>query len=80
MAELCSFGKEIKKRLVDIDKNQEWLIAQVRDDTGLYFDSGYLYKILVGRVSTPGIVASIRKILQMEEREDEEYASYRTTQ
>ena len=37
MTKLCNFGKEIKKRLVDIDKNQEWLITEVRADTGLYF-------------------------------------------
>lgn len=36
MSKLCNFGKEIKKRLVDIDKNQEWLITEVRADTGLY--------------------------------------------
>ena len=40
MSKLCNFGKEIKKRLVDIDKNQEWLITEVRADTGLYFDTG----------------------------------------
>ena len=66
MAKLCDFGKEIKKRLVDIDKNQEWLIARVKDDTGLYFDSSYLYKVLVGNIATPSILASIRKILDIE--------------
>lgn len=35
MSKLCNFGKEIKKRLVDIDKNQEWLITEVRADTCL---------------------------------------------
>ena len=65
MAKLCDFGKEIKKRLVDIDKNQEWLIAEVKADTGLYFDSGYLYKVLTGTLSTPSIVSSICKILDI---------------
>ena len=65
MAKLCTFGKEIKKKLVDIDKNQEWLIAQVKKDTGLYFDSGYLYKIIVGNIATPKIIDSIRKILDL---------------
>lgn len=65
MSKLCNFGKEIKKRLVDIDKNQEWLITEVRADTGLYFDTGYLHKILVGRIATPHIVASISKILEI---------------
>ena len=65
MAKLCDFGKEIKKKLVDIDQNQEWLIANVRSDTGLYFDSSYLYRILTGKVVTPSIVTSICKILDI---------------
>ena len=35
---ICEFGKEIKKRLVDIDKTHEWLISEVREETGLYSD------------------------------------------
>ena len=65
MTKLCSFGKEIKKRLVDIDKNQEWLIAQVKADTGLYFDSSYLYKVLTGTIATQSIVSSICRILDI---------------
>lgn len=64
---LCTFGKEIKKRLVDIDENQEWLIKKVKDDTGLFFDSSYMRKILTGKLATPSIVASIKKILHLEE-------------
>lgn len=67
MTKLCSFGKEIKKRLVDIDKNQEWLIAQVKADTGLYFDSSYLYKVLTGTIATPSIVSSICRILDIQQ-------------
>ena len=69
MTKLCSFGKEIKKRLVDIDKNQEWLIAQVKADTGLYFDSSYLYKVLTGTIATPSIVSSICRILDIPQPE-----------
>lgn len=65
MAKVCDFGKEIKKRLVDIEQTQEWLIAEVAKDTGKYFDGGYLQRILRGEVSTPGIIASIRKILDL---------------
>lgn len=63
MTKICDFGKEVKKRLVDINQSQAWLISEVERDTGKYFDSGYLHRILRGEVSTPGIVASIRKIL-----------------
>ena len=46
---VCEFGKEIKKKLVDLDQTQEWLIEQVKADTGLFFDSSYLHKILTGK-------------------------------
>ena len=61
----CNFGKEIKRKLVDIDQNQNWLIEQVRAKTGLYFDCGYLYKIMTGEKATPKIVAAIREILDL---------------
>jgi len=60
---LCQYGKEIKKRLVDIDQTQEWLIGKVREDTGLFFDSSYLYKVLVGKNRNPKIMASIERII-----------------
>ena len=63
MKRFCDFGKEVKKRLIDIDQNQEWLIAKVREDTGLFFDSGYMHKILTGRLATPSIIESIKRIL-----------------
>lgn len=65
MAKVCDFGKEIKKRLVDINQTQEWLITEVSQDTGKYFDGGYLQRILRGEISTSGIVASICKILEI---------------
>lgn len=65
MAALTDFGKQIKKRLIDLDKNQVWLIGQVREMTGLYFDNSYLYKIQTGQISTPSIVGAIRKILSI---------------
>ncbi len=66
MAQLTAFGKEVKKKLVDIDQPQVWLIEQVRQKTGLYFDDSYLGKILSGRLSTPKIVKAIREILYLE--------------
>lgn len=69
MTQFTAFGKEIKKHLVDIDQTQDWLIGQVREETGLYFDSSYLYKIMIGRLSTPGIIAAIRKNLELPESE-----------
>lgn len=64
-AKITPFGKEIKKRLVDTDRKQVWLIEQVRERTGLYFDSSYMNKIMTGRSNTPSIVQAIKDILDI---------------
>lgn len=71
MAQLTAFGKDVKKKLVDIDKPQVWLIEQVQEKTGLYFDDSYLGKILSGRLSTPKIVQAIREILDLTDQPQE---------
>ncbi len=63
---ISKLGKEIGKRLLDLEKNQEWLIAQVRERTGLYFDSSYMHKIKTGKIATPKIVNAICEILGLE--------------
>lgn len=68
MAKLCEFGKEIGKRLIDLDKPQLWLIDEVRSRTGLYFDDSYLYKIKTGQLSTPKVVKAICEILDISEQ------------
>lgn len=67
-----AFGKQIKKRLVDLEKTQIWLIERVRERTGLYFDDSYLSKIINGTLATPKIVGAIREILELEDNEEEE--------
>ncbi len=71
-AKFCQYGKEIKKRLVDIDKTQTWLIEQVKQDTGLYFDDSYLYKVMAGKNNNPKIKASIEKVLGVVVKEGED--------
>ena len=66
MATVTSFGKRVKVRLIEIDKNQDWLIKQVQERTGLYFDSPYLWRILTGQLSSPNIVKAICDILGIE--------------
>lgn len=63
MAQKTLYGKRIEKKLIDMDKNQEWLIAQVKEKTGLYFDTSYMHKIKTGQLATPKIVAAINEIL-----------------
>ena len=60
---ITDYGKAIRIRLVELNQTQEWLIESVRERTGLYFDSSYLYKILTGRLSTPKVVEAINEIL-----------------
>ena len=62
---LCEFGQKIEICLVKINRTNAWLIDQVAKDTGKYFDRSYLHKIKTGEVATPGIVSSIRKILDL---------------
>lgn len=69
MAQLTAFGKDIGKRLIDLERPQVWLIDQVRQRTGLYFDDSYLYKIKTGQLSTPKIVQAIRDILDLPEQD-----------
>lgn len=63
MAQITPYGKKIKYKLVDLNQKQEWLIQRVKEDTGLYFDSSYMYKIQTGQLSTPKIIDAINKIL-----------------
>lgn len=67
MTNLSDFGKSIKIRLIEIGKTQRWLIEEVKRVTGLYFDDGYLYKVLVGKCENPKIIEAIKQILEMED-------------
>ena len=61
------FGKEIKKRLVDLGRKQSWLIEEVSKATGLYFDRSYMHKVMTGQLNTPKIVQAIKEILKIPE-------------
>ena len=69
-----NFGKQVKIRLIELDKTQEWLINQVKEKTGDFFDSSYLHRILSGKLPAengrngkPGKAAVIREILGLSE-------------
>lgn len=66
---LCDFGKAIKIRLMDLGESQKWLVKEVRDKTGLYFDGYYLHKIMIGKLATPKIVSAIQEILELEKED-----------
>lgn len=74
MAKTTDFGKAVKIRLVELEQTQGWLIQQVRERTGDFFDSSYLHRLLAGKTpgdtgrdGKPGKVAVIREILGMSE-------------
>ena len=62
---LCEFGKQIEIALIQMDKRNDWLIEQVKEDTGRYFDRSYLHNVKTGEIETPGILRSISKILNI---------------
>ena len=46
-------------------KSQKWLEEAVTEKTGLFVDSGYMYKILTGQRNAPKVVAAICEILNI---------------
>lgn len=67
LSKFSDFGLSVKVKLLQIGKEQRWLEEAVAEKTGLYVDSGYLYKILTGQRKAPKIVAAICEILNIEE-------------
>ena len=59
------FGLAVKTELLKRGKEQKWLEQTVTEMTGLYVDSGYMYKILTGKRTAPKVVQAIRDILQI---------------
>lgn len=68
-SKFSDFGLAVKTELLRKGKEQKWLEEAVSRQTGLYVDSGYMYKILTGRRNPPKIIAAIREILEMGEVE-----------
>lgn len=62
-----NFDKEVRFRLLELDKNQKWLIEELKKRTGLYVDSSYLSKILKEEKNPPRLVGAIREILELKE-------------
>ena len=64
-SKFSDFGLCVKTELLRRGKEQKWLEEAVSEMTGLYVDSGYMYKILTGQRNAPKIVAAIRDCLEM---------------
>ncbi len=61
---LTPFGIAIKTKLIVIGQNQEWLIGQAREKTGMYVDSSNLYKLMTGQLNSQKLESAIKDILQ----------------
>ena len=67
IANVTDYGKRIRMRLVELNKSQKWLVNEVKERTGLYFDSSYLNKIMNGSEKSVNITSAINEILEIEE-------------
>lgn len=68
-SKFSDFGLCVKTELLRQGKEQKWLEQAISEKTGLYVDSGYMYKILTGQRNAPKIVAAICEILNIKEGE-----------
>lgn len=68
-SKFTDFGLCVKTELLRQGKDQKWLEEQVTEKTGLFVDSGYMYKILTGQRNAPKIVTAICEILSITEVE-----------
>lgn len=66
-SKFSDFGLCVKTELLRQGKEQRWLEEAVSEKTGLYVDSGYMYKILTGKRNAPKIVEAICEILNIQE-------------
>lgn len=62
-SKFTDWGLKVKMKLLQMGKEQKWLEEEVTKRTGLYMDSGYIYKILSGQRNAPKIVSAINEIL-----------------
>ena len=67
MSKISNFGLCVKTKLLEKGKTQKWLEEEITNKTGLYVDSGYMYKILTGQQNAPKIVDVICEILNITE-------------
>ena len=66
------FELEVKMKLLQRGMKQTELIQAVQNDTGLFLDDSYLYKILRGERKPEKVIQSICKILEIEQNAENE--------
>ena len=66
LSKVSDFGLVVKTELLKNRRSQKWLEEEITKRTGLFVDSGYMYKILTGQRNAPKIVEAICEILNIE--------------
>ena len=66
LSKFSDFGLCVKTELLRTNKSQRWLEKAITEKTGLFVDSGYMYKILTGKRQAPKVVTAICEILSIE--------------
>ena len=69
-SKFTDFGLCVKTELLRQGKDQKWLEEVVSENTGLYVDSSYIYKILTGQRNAPKIVAAICEALNIQAQQE----------
>lgn len=62
---LTDYGKEIKIKLLEIGKTQNWLIDELKIKTGMFVDCSVLNKVMTGRVQSKKLTKAINEILDI---------------
>ena len=64
---ITNYGKMVKKKLIDLDRTQNWLTEEVNKITGLRSDSKYIGKVLRGVRNSRNIKSAINEVLGLRE-------------
>ena len=68
---LTDFGLCVKTELLKQGMSQAELERKISEDTGLFVDSGYMYKILTGQRNPEKIIDSVKKVLGISDCENQ---------
>jgi uncharacterized membrane protein YcaP (DUF421 family) len=64
--ELTEFGKTIKIRLLELQRTQKWLIAELNRLNVLKVDSSFLNKVMTGQVKKSRMEELICEVLSIQ--------------
>ena len=63
------YGKSIKRRILELDRTQAWLIDEVNKRANITMTSSYLNRIMIGKVAKSSAIPIINEILGIESEE-----------